>query len=446
MTNRRVVVTGMGVVTPLGRNKEELFENLLNGRTDVRNLTSEFPWMNDCSVQIGSAFGPGSMNGEFQFDFEQLGIPKKDIKKLGRHTQYSLAAAHEAVSDLGILERGSLRDRTGVCIGVGFGGIREIEDEKQSQLERGIRKVSPLFVSRVIPDAPSGWISKVYGFHATDSPSLNSACETGISAITFGYDKIKLGYADVMITGGAESPFGQLPFGCFARMGATTSSFNDNPREASRPFDRDRSGFVMSEGAGILVLEELVHAKRRGAKIYGELLGYGTSTDACHETHPDPTARFTTRAIELAIRNSGIKPEQVGYINCHGTSTYDNDALESLAIKNAFILGGNAYKLALNSTKSLTGHCMGAAGAIEAIVTLLTISTGLIHKTANLQNPDSRPYEYKSENGDIVRNPRAICDLDYTTETMKKEVNYALSNGFGFYGHNGCLCLARFRR
>lgn len=267
---------------------------------------------------------------------------------------------------------------------------------------------------------------------------MNSACASGARAIELAYEKIKLGSADVIVSGGTDSPLSILPWDCFVRMRATTSFFNSEPDKASRPFDKDRSGFVMGEGAGVLVLEELEHARQRGANIYAELLGCGSSNDGHHETRPLLTGEYVAKAMKDALEHSNVQPEQIDYINCHGTSTTFNDSLETLAIKKVF--GEHSYKIGLNSSKSLLGHTMGAAGALEAIVTIKTLNTGILHPTKNLEEKDLEPWK-KPGLEDVDRD--ASCDLDYSNEVKQRNVDYVLSNSFGFFGNNCVLCFGK---
>ncbi len=426
--DRRIAITGMGVCCPLGRNVNEFWENLIAGKSSVRNITKDYPKLEKYKVKIGSLFRDFEMNPD-------IPIEQKERKNIEGYTQFGIEAAYQAVNDSGILDYhpDEIRERTGVIIGVGFGGIRGIEREHKKFLEKGIDRISPYFVSKVIPDAPSGYIAMLYEFHATESPASVAACDSGASAIAAAARYILLGDADIMITGGVEQPGASLSCGCFGNARAL-STRNENPEEASRPFDRDRDGFVMGEGAGILVLEELEHAKKRGARIYGELLGYGLSQDAWHLTQPRPDCKYTVKAMVDALKRAKLNPEQIDYINAHGTSTRLNDALETKAIK--IVFGEHAYRIEVNATKSMIGHTFGAAGGLEFIVTLKTIQDGLIHLTRNLDNPDKI---------NIKRDPNFIpCDLNYCRETKKREVNCAISTNFGFYGHNTALLAGKF--
>lgn len=417
---RRIVITGMGLVCPIGRSIDEFWNNLINGRSSIKDISKSREWINGYKIGVGSFFEDFTIS-------PNLGLDERFTRRLCMFSQFSLDAASQAIINSGILEYDldKTKERTGVVIGIGIGGVDEMEKQYQRYQRGGLDKVSPLLVPMVIPDAASGNIAIYYGFHANESPSVASACTSGASAIVEGISRIKLDDADIMVCGGVGNSLIPLVYAGFGNSGAL--SRNKDPENASRPFDKERDGFVMGDGAGILILEELGHAKKRKAKIYAELLGYGISSDAYHITDPNPNATYSSKAIAMAIRRSGINPEQIDYVNTHGTSTQKNDPIETLAIKLA--LGPHARNVSLNSTKSLIGHTFGAAAPLELIATIKTIETGIIHPTLGLKQPDL-------EQG---------CDLDYTPqESRERKVNYAISNSFAFFGHNVVLCVGRY--
>jgi 3-oxoacyl-[acyl-carrier-protein] synthase II len=408
----RVVVTGMGVATPLGRSVEELWNNLLNKQTSITDITDTLPWLSDYKVRIGSIFK------DYNLDID---INPKQVKRMDPFSQFALDAATEAVSDSGFNNSDEIRDRTGVAIGVGLGGLVEIEKQMTRQIKGGLNKVNPLFIPMGIPDAAAGNVTNYFGFHATECPAVISACATGASNIVLGYKNILLDEADIMVCGGTDSVQTKLTIAGFGNIGALST--NNDADYACRPFDRDRSGFIAGEGAGVVVLEKLEHAKARGANIYGELIGYGMSADGGDMTAPRKDGKYATKAMTDAMNRSKI--EHVDYINTHGTSTPLNDPIETMAIKRA--LGDQAYDVSLNSTKSMIGHTLAASGTIEAIVSLKTIQTGVIHATRNLENEDPE------------------CDLDYTKNNPReRDVRHVLSNSFGFFGHNVVLAFAKY--
>jgi 3-oxoacyl-[acyl-carrier-protein] synthase II len=431
----------MGAVCPLGRTVEELWNNLLEGKTSIHAIPEDKHWRRifpDYDIRIGSLFDDFIISGRVK-------IKPKELKRIETFVQFALDASEQAVSDSGFLENGSdeIRDRTGVLIGVGFGGIKAFEEEAGRILEkvpklgndgrvigtsyiRGMDRVSPLVISKVIPNSTTGNIARYFGFHATECPTVASSCAAGSSGIVYAYKSIVLGDADIMLAGGSEEGGSIMACGCFGNMKAL-SKRNNEPERASRPFDRDRDGFVIGEGAGILVLEELEHAKKRNAKIYAELLGYGATNDAYHQTHPEKDAKYQTIAINHALKRAGLNPEDIGYINAHGTSTELNDSIETLAIKQA--LDNHAKSVLINSTKSMIGHCFGGAGGLEAIVAIKSIISETAHPTKNLDNKDEK----------------SGCDLGYCNETKKGKIDYALSNSFGFEGHNVVLAFGKYR-
>lgn len=409
MTKRRVVVTGLGAVTPLGNDVRTYWENLLAGVSGIKRI-SAFD-ASDLAVQIA---------GEVK-NFNPLDrLDAKLVKRADRFTQFALWAAVEALRDAGIDLNQEDCNRVGVIVGSGMGGIATWEQQHEIFITRGPRPVSPLLIPMMIPDMASGQISIVYGLRGPNYCSV-SACASGAHATGVAFRHIQNGDADVMITGGSEAPITKFTVAAFANMGAL-SKRNDQPERASRPFDRQRDGFVIAEGCGIYILEELEHALKRGAKIYCELSGYGASADGYHITAPDPEALGAALAMKRALEDAGLKPEDIDYINAHGTSTPLNDAAEVKAINMVF--GEHSRRLAVNSTKSMIGHGLGAAGAMEFVATVLSVSEGKLHRTANLEEPDEG------------------VELDFVREgSRERRVRAALSNSFGFGGHNCCLCV-----
>ncbi|WP_115707328.1 beta-ketoacyl-ACP synthase II [Legionella sainthelensi] len=411
MNKRRVVITGMGMITPVGLNVKETWQNILAGVSGVV-LAEEFD-PNEYSTRIWAKVK--------NFNIEDY-VPLKDARKMDVFTQYGLAAADEAILDSGLKIDASLSTRVGVAVGAGIGGIQTITNNQDKLMAGGARKVSPFFIPAGIINMVAGQISIR---HQLKGPNISvvTACTTGTHNIGLAGRMITYGDADVMVCGGAEMTLTPL---CLAGFSAvrSLSKRNEEPEKASRPFDKDRDGFVMGEGAGVLVLEEYEHAKARGAKIYAELVGFGMSGDAYHITAPDEDADGAARAMEAALHDAHIDVEQVNYINAHGTSTYLNDLNETKAIKRIF--KQHAYELAVSSTKSMTGHLLGAAGAVEAIFSILAIRDQIVPPTINLDNPDEG------------------CDLNYVPHTpQKRDVNYVLSNSLGFGGTNGSLLFKR---
>ena len=415
---RRVVVTGLGLVTPVGNTVEATWAALMSGQTGVDYIkkfdTERF------SVKIAAEVK----------DFDPLKfIPKKEARKMGAFIHYAIAASIEAMAGAGfeLNEQGKfpaeLGERAGTYISSGIGDFWAIEREHSKLIEEGPDRVSPFFIVSAIVNLAAGQVSIRFGAKGPNSATA-TACSAGAHAIGDSFKIIQRGDADVMIAGGAESAITPMSVAGFASMRAL-STRNDDPQHASRPFDADRDGFVIGEGAGIMILEELEHAKRRGAKIYAELVGYGMAADAFHLTMPDETGSGARRVMQITIKDAGIQPEQVGYINAHGTSTPYNDKFETLAIKDTF--GEHAYKLAISSTKSMTGHLLGAAGGIEGVFSVLAIQRGTLPPTINYNTPDPD------------------CDLDYVpNEPRYAEVEYALSNSFGFGGTNAALLFKRY--
>lgn len=408
--NRRVVITGIGAVTPLGNTIEETWENIVAGNSGVGPLTrldvEKFP------VKIAAEVK--------DFDIEQY-IEKKEARKMDRFTHYALAASIMAMKDSGLAITEEIAPRVGVWIGSGIGGMETYENQYVTFQERGVRRVSPFFVPMMIPNMASGQVSIHFGAKGINSCSV-TACASGTNSIGDAFKVIQRGDADAMITGGAEAPIVNMAVAGFCS--STALSLNPNAETASRPFDANRDGFVIGEGAGILVLEEYEFAKARGAKIYAEVVGYGSTGDAHHITAPAPEGEGAARAIKQALEDGGVDPSQVGYINAHGTSTQYNDLFETKAVKTVF--GEHAYNLAMSSTKSMTGHLLGAAGGVEAIFTALALKEGVLPPTINLTTPDPE------------------CDLDYVPNTARNQfVEYAMSNSLGFGGHNASIVLKK---
>jgi len=406
-----VVVTGMGALTPIGNDVETTWENAINGVSGVGPIT-----------RIDSEPYAAKVAAELKdFDVEQF-MDKKEARKMDRFTQYAVAASFMAVKDANLEITDEIAPRVGVWIGSGIGGMETFEQQYKTLLEKGPRRVSPFFVPMLIPDMATGQVSIALGAKGFNSCTV-TACATGTNSIGDAFRVIERGEADVMITGGAEAPLTEMSFAGFTANKALST--NPDPKTASRPFDQDRDGFVMGEGAGILVLEELEHALARGAKIYAEIVGYGATGDAYHITAPAPNGEGGSRAMKQAVEGSGLAIDDIDYINAHGTSTPYNDKFETLAIKEVF--GEHARKLAISSTKSMTGHLLGAAGGVEAIFSVLAIKEGIIPPTINLQTPDPE------------------CDLDYVpNKARKQEVRAALSNSLGFGGHNATIIFKKF--
>jgi 3-oxoacyl-[acyl-carrier-protein] synthase II len=409
---RRVVVTGMGLVTPLGTGVEKNWDALIAGRSGIRRI-SRFSNLEAYPSQIA-----GEVPDFSPADF----IEPKEIKKMDLFIQYAVAAAVMAMTDSGLKIDTELAEQVGVIIGVGLCGIDTIETTKEAILQGGPRKISPFFIPKVISNLAPGQIAIRHGAKGINL-TPTSACASGTHAIGEAYHLIRRGLQDAVITGGAESAITPLAVGGFAAMKAL-STRNDEPERASRPFDRDRDGFVIAEGSGVLILEERERALQRGAKIYAEVVGYAANGDAHHMTAPAPEGEGAARCMRLALKDAGLAPTDVDYINAHGTSTEYNDANETMAIKKVF--GEQAAKLAVSSTKSMTGHLLGAAGAVEGVFSALSLHHGLIPPTINYDNPDPQ------------------CDLDYVpNEARKADLKVVLSNSFGFGGTNACVILRR---
>ena len=409
---RRVVVTGIGLITPLGIGTELTWQALINGQSGIGPIT-RFD-ASDQATQIAA-----EVKG---FDPEAW-FEKKQAKNLDLFVQYALAAADIAWKDSGLSITDDNINRVGAITGCGMGGLPTIEECHGILINKGPRKITPFFIPRVIPNMPSGQISMRLGCKGPNL-CLTTACAAGTHAVGEAFRHIAHGDCDAAITGGTESVICPLAVGGFGAMKAL-STRNDDPTAASRPFDRDRDGFVISEGAGMMVLEELESAKRRGAIIYAEIIGYGQSSDAYHIAAPPEDGEGAARCMAAALRDAGLNPEDIDYINAHGTSTPLNDKCETLAIKTVF--GDHAYKLAVSSTKSMTGHMLGAAGGVEAAFTVLSLHHGLLPPTANLHAPDPD------------------CDLDYVPlAARERNITTAMSNSFGFGGTNGVVIFRRF--
>ncbi|WP_129726298.1 beta-ketoacyl-ACP synthase II [Ectobacillus funiculus] len=404
---KRVVITGIGAVTPLGNDAYTTWENIKKGVSGISPMT-----------RIDTEKFNVKVAGEVKNFTPEEFMDSKEAKRMARFTQLAIAASKMAVKDAG-LQIGENVDpeRAGVWIGSGIGGLDAFEEQHKRFLDKGPKRVSPFIIPMLIPDIASGRVSIELGAKGINNCSV-TACASGANSIGDAFRVIQNGHADIMIAGGTEAAITEMTVAGFSNM--TALSANPDPKTASRPFDKNRDGFVIAEGSGIIIMEELEHALARGANIYGELVGYGATGDAHHITTPAPNGEGGQRAMKLAIQDAGISHEQVDYINAHGTSTYYNDLYETTAIKEVF--GEHAYKLAVSSTKSMTGHLLGAAGAIEAIFSLLAIRDGIIPPTINYEAPDEE------------------LDLDYVPNVAKQaNVNVVLSNSLGFGGHNATL-------
>lgn len=409
---KRVVVTGMGLISPLGLNLKESWSQAMNGQSGIAPITF-FDTANFDTKFAGEIKG---------FNADEF-IPKKEQKKMDRFIHLSLAASKMALTDAGLLnltEEEKLR--TGTIIGVGIGGLEYIADTHRTLMERGPSRISPFFIPAVITNLAAGQVSMTYGLKGPNF-CVTSACASGGHAIGEAADYIRQGLCDVMLAGGSEAVVTELAVGGFNAMKAL-STRNDNPQAASRPWDRDRDGFVLGEGVGILILEDYEKAAKRGARIYAEVCGYGVSSDAHHMTSPSPGGVGAARAMTMALADARIQPEKVGYINAHGTSTPAGDEIETEAIKRTF--GNHAQNMWVSSTKSMTGHTLGAAGALESVFSIMTLHTGGVPPTINLDNPSPD------------------CDLDYVPKTAReKKLDYVLNNTFGFGGTNCSLLFGR---
>jgi 3-oxoacyl-[acyl-carrier-protein] synthase II len=413
MDRRRVVVTGLGLITPLGIGFETTWGNLINGKSGIGKIT-----------RFDASAFPTQIAGEVKnFNPEDF-IEVKDIKKMDRFIHFAVAAATMALEDSGLKIADNNAERVGVIVGSGIGGLSAIENYHSVYLEKGPRRITPFFIPMLVINLASGQISIRFGAKGPNS-AVSTACATGNHSIGDAYKIIQRGDADAMIAGGAEAVITPLGIGGFNAMKALSTK-NDEPEKASRPFDIDRDGFVMGEGAGIMTLENLQNAIERGAKIYAEVIGYGMTADAYHITSPSPGGEGAARCMTLALRDGGVEPAEINYINAHGTSTKSGDELEVSAIKTVF--GEHAHKVAISSTKSMTGHLLGAAGGVEAVFCVLSILNDIVPPTINLDNVDPE-----------------CSNLDYVPHTARKmPINYILSNSFGFGGTNACLLLKKF--
>lgn len=411
MNERRVVVTGLGAVTPVGNNAEAMWESIVAGKSGI-----------DFVTRVNKDDFPAKVAAEIKdFDVKQY-VDKKDARKMDLFTQYAVAASMMAVEDAKLTIDDSNRNQVGVWIGSGIGGMHTWEDQHQKFLEKGPKRVSPFFVPMMIPDMAAGQVSIQLGAKGINSCTV-TACASGANSIGDAFKAVQRGDADYMIAGGTEAPITNMAFAGFSSMKAL--SLNEDPSKASRPFDQNRDGFVMGEGAGILILETLESAQARGAHIYGEIVGYGSTGDAYHITAPAENGEGAARSMQKALDDAKISADEVDYVNAHGTSTYLNDKFETEAIKTVF--KDHAKKLAVSSTKSMTGHLLGAAGGVEAVISVKSIDDNIIPATINYETPDPE------------------CDLDYVpNEARKQEVNVVMSNSLGFGGHNVSLIFKKY--
>ncbi len=409
---RRVVITGLGTISPFGIGRDIFWSSLVNGKSGIRSIQS-----------FDTTGYPSTIAGEVPdfdpFDF----LDHKEARRMDRFQQLAVAAASLAITDARLEITPDIADMIGVMVASGIGGLGTMEESMKILLQKGPRRVGPFVVPMMITDLAAGHISIMFGAKGPNY-CTTSACASSNHAIGDSFEIIKRGIANVMIAGGAEASI--TPLGIAAFCGARTlSTRNDEPEKASRPFDIGRDGFVMGEGSGIIILEELSHALSRGAKIYAEIVGYGATADAFHITQPDPSGQGAIRAMDMAIKEAGIQKEKVDYINAHGTSTEIGDIAETKAVKDLF--GDHAYNMLISSTKSMTGHLLGAAGAIEAVACSLVVKNGVVPPTINLEIPDTE------------------CDLNYVpNNAVQKDIRFALSNSFGFGGHNASILIKRF--
>jgi 3-oxoacyl-[acyl-carrier-protein] synthase II len=413
---RRVVVTGMGAVTPIGNDVTSFWDSLVNGRSGITRITLFDP------SRVASQVA-GEIKG---FDADAV-MPKKEVRRNDRYVHFAWAAVAEAMADAKLenpITDEALAWRTGAIIGSGIGGINTMIRDVTEAVIEGIDKVGPFLVTAMIPDMAAGYVA-IYANARGPNYAIVSACSTANHAIGDSLNIIRRGDADVMIAGGAEAGIGEIPVAAFSAMRALSTKRNHEPEKASRPFDAERDGFIMADGAGVLVLEELEHARARGATIHAEVAGYGATDDASHITLPAPGGRGAVESMRVAIADADLTIDDIDYINAHGTSTPPNDRSETAAIKTLF--GERAYRVPVSSTKSMTGHLMGAGGGVEAIATIQSIKTGIVAPTINLEHPDPE------------------CDLDYVpNEAREVEVEIGMSNSFGFGGHNATLVFRRF--
>ncbi|MGD8921665.1 MAG: beta-ketoacyl-ACP synthase II [Candidatus Zixiibacteriota bacterium] len=408
----RVVITGMGVLTPVGNSLDIFWSALLAGKSGITRVT-----------RFDTSEYPSQIAGEVKdFDSAEV-IDRKEARRMDLVEQYAVVASEQALENSGLDLDAIDHDRCGVIIGSGIGGIATFEKQHETLVTSGPNRISPFFIPMMISDMCAGMVSIRYSFRGPNYATV-SACASSAHAIADAYRVIQRGEADIMLCGGAEATITPTAMAGFCQAKAL-STRNDDPEHASRPFDKDRDGFVIGEGAGILILESAEYAIKRGARIYGEVVGAGMTADAYHITAPHPEGIGARRSMEMALHDAELKPDQLDYINTHGTATGLGDIAETKAIK--AVLGDHAFKIPINSTKSMTGHLLGSAGAVESIATLLSIRDGIVHPTANLDEPDPE------------------CDLDYVSEGKREwKVDYAMSNSFGFGGHNVSLILGRF--
>lgn len=410
---KRVVITGLGAITPLGIGVEETWENIKAGKSGIGKIT-----------KFDASNLPSQIAGEVKNFKPEEFMPAKLVSRIDTFIQYAIAGTRMALEDAN-LPLSELGEEVGVIIGVGMGGVGLIEHYTRILDEKGYRRVTPFFIPMIIPNMASGQVAILYGAKGPNN-AVCTACAAGNHAIGESFRLIKEGKANIMICGGTESIITPLCVAGFSVMKAL-STRNDEPEKASRPFDANRDGFVIAEGCGILILEDLEHALKRGAKIYAEIIGYAFNADAYHMTAPSPEGEGAARCMELALQDAGIMPDQVDYINAHGTSTPLNDVAETKAIKKVF--KEHAYKLMISSTKSMTGHLLGGAGGLEAVLTVLALYEGIVPPTINLENPDPE------------------CDLDYVpNQARKADIKIAISNAFGFGGTNACLVFKKWEQ
>ncbi len=409
--NRRVVVTGMGCVTPVGNNVEDFFNSLIEGKNGIDFIT-----------KYDTTESKAKLAGELKDFVPNEVLDKRDVRRMDSFSVYGISAAAEALEDSGINLDEYDRERIGVIVSSGIGGLQTMEDTITTMVTKGERRVSPTFIPTCIGNMVAGNISTKFKLYGMSSTTV-TACASGTNSIGEAYRNIKHGYHDVILAGGSEACITRAGVAGFANLTAHTTS-TDKDR-ASIPFDKERSGFVMGEGSGVLVLESLESAKARGAKIYAEIVGYGSTCDAYHMTSPNPEAKTTAKAVTNALKEANIEPNMVGYVNAHGTSTKVNDEVETLTYKNAF--GEHAKNLKISSIKSSIGHLLGAAGAVEAIATVKALENGVVPPTINLNVPDE------------------LCDLDYVpNKAQKVDINYAISTSLGFGGHNAVICIKKW--
>lgn len=412
---RRVVVTGIGVITSLGTGVEKTWNALIEGKTGIDSIKS-----------FDTTDFPSKVAGEVKDFNPEDYIDKKEIKKLARYTQFSIAAAKMALEDSKLVIDDSNAERVGVIVSSGIGGLEILEEQHSKLLENGPKRISPFMIPAMIENMAAGNVSIYFGAKGLNK-SVVTACASGTHSVGDAFESIKMGRADVIIAGGTEACVTPLGTGGFCALKALATKFNDTPEKASRPFNADRDGFVMGEGAGVLILEELEYAKARGAKIYAEVVGYGETGDAYHMTAPAAGGEGAARAIKMALAEANADITEVDYINAHGTSTPANDKNETAAIKSVF--GDYAYKLLVSSTKGATGHTLGAAGGIEAAFLALAIDTGVVPPTINYETPDPE------------------CDLNYVPNVaVKRDIRVGMSTSLGFGGHNGVIAMRKYSK